>query len=247
MNLVEPVHRLSTSAGCGMLILAVAILAYRSLSLWQASDVGFALLMNGVGVTFLAVGLITIFAGQFAGNRLAGAYLICQSIHWGGPVIQGSEIASVALYILLSGVLAVALLLHFSIVTYRGKAKAWHRAVVYVPVLLASFVALGATLSLYSAQNFMAYHVVQDNLYALIALVILLRCSGPPRMFGYVLLAAWLPPILLEVMNGLFGPISIAGRGIEPINVLYIVIPLGFLLVQSRIAKRDSGCCSRFD
>ena len=148
----------------------------------------------------------------------------------------GQQTASIVFYLLVSGALAHAFLLHFALSVSRGEVNLWQRTLIYGPVALAGLLGSGLALSLYGPDSFMAVHVVQDNLYAVLALLVLLAQPGQPRWFGAALVAGWLPPLLTATI----GTVDIAGRGPEPANVLYVAIPIGFALVQ-RMAMRNTS------
>lgn len=137
---------------------------------------------------------------------------------------------------LLAGALAHAFLLHFALSVSRWEVKLWQRTLIYGPVALAGLLGSGLALSLYGPDSFMAVHVVQDNLYAVLALLVLLAQPGQPRRFGVALVTGWLPPLLIATI----GTVDITGRGPEPANVLYVAIPIGFALVQRMAVKNTS-------
>jgi hypothetical protein len=136
------------------------------------------------------------------------------------------------MYLTFSGVIAQTLLLDFALNLTRGPLRLAARSGIYV--LPAFCIAIGgwATFVPSMIDYFVLAHAVQTNLFALAAVIFLLVGWGRPhaRILGLTVLAGALPYVLAVAADALFGPIDLLGRGVEPMNLFFVLIPVGFVL-----------------
>ena len=222
---------------------AVLVLGYRMLvvSTLEPTDV-FELLLNLMGLTFLGAAIYTYWVQRLAHAGLAAGYLAMGALHWGGYyVFGGGQVASVIVYLVLSGVIAEMLFLDFALMLTRGPVTMAARSRIYVLPGLCILLGIWAIIAPGMVDYFLVAHSVQSNLYALAAVVFLLIAWGRPhaRGLGLAVLAGALPYVGAEAAVALAGPIDLLGRGIEPVNLFFVVGPLGFILVQVMTVETD--------
>ncbi len=212
---------------------ATGVVVWRAVALWQAEDFWFALVLGFVGIAFLVAAVDTFVRPRIAQSVLIAAYLMCQSLHWGGPIHFESQNLTYVPYLLVSGTFAQAFLLHTALSMTRAKTQSWQLMAVYLPVSCFVLYAVATLLSLSALQSFWVGHTVLDNLYGVVALIILLTKAGAPRWLGCALLSIWITPILAELVNTFILTVNIASRGVEPVNVIYTLIPIAFYYLQT--------------
>ncbi|MEE9253927.1 MAG: hypothetical protein V3U43_03260 [Pseudomonadales bacterium] len=223
------------------IVTAVLVLGYRALvvSMLEPTDV-FELLLNLMGLTFLGAAIYTYIVQRLAHSGLAAGYLAMGALHWGGYYVFGEgQVASVIAYLVFSGVIGETLLLNFALMLTRGPLGVAARSFIYVLPALCIIVGIWAMFAAGMIDYFLVAHTVQSNLYALAAIVFLLIAWGRPhaRGLGLALLVGALPYVAAEAAVALVGPIDLLGRGIEPVNLFFVVGPLGFVLVQMMIER----------
>lgn len=215
-------------------VYSALVLAYRAAVLASSNLDVLAVLTNLVGLAFLAAALFTFFSRRLPHAALAAAYLLASALHWGGYWVAGErEVASVVAYLLVSGVLAHALLLELAIAITRGSPSRRARLALYTLPGLCALLGLVSPFASQAIPPFLVAHTVQTNLYAAIALILLVASrERVPRLLGLSLLVAWLPYVLAQIADMARGPVDLFGRGLEPLTLIFLAIPLGFALVQ---------------
>ncbi len=218
-----------------ILSMTIFVGAYRATSLWQAEDLKFSVVLNLVGLCFLSAGVYFWLYGRFSAHKIAAIFLILQALHWGGPVIIGSRLASLVIYLLLSGVLAETCLLHLAVVFKSGSVSHRLMGFIYGPFAITVLIGLAVILSLLAPEQFLMAHGLIGIVIALATLTLLLTGDGLSRWFAVSLLIAWIPTTFAPLVASALGEIDIAGRGSEPLNVFFVAIPIGFVLAERLI------------
>jgi hypothetical protein len=174
---------------------------------------------------------VVFFAGalyawrRFGASRLpATLYFVLEAMHWGGPLSStDSEPWGLLVYLLASSVLASAMLLHFAL-DMTGMRR---RLPVYMPaaVMLAAFalVPLGDTGVLQAIVGLCL--LLSSVVYPVAATVVILRATWTTPVRNTIV--GWLLPVAVASVASVIPGVDIAGRGYEPLNVLYVAqIPL---------------------
>jgi len=210
-------------------------------------------LLGAAGVVFLVCGLLVLRNFPSRASLLFEGFCLCSGLHWGGPLqlAEGSLRATLLfLYLIVSGILATALLLHLTLVFPKRTRLAERKAVLrslYAPAIVAFVVAAIFVLSpqesgLRSASQgtFLALHLLVSNLFAVLALAIyvslLFRSRVTPRQKRYVgwmvggMLVAWLPSLIASSL----------GAEADLWNLSVVALPIAFTFAFFGIdAMRD--------
>lgn len=211
------------------------VLAYRVAVLATSGFGVLDVLANLLGLAFLSAALFTFFSRRLPHASTAAAYLLASALHWGGHwVAGGREVASVVAYMLISGVLAHALLLELAIALARAPASRRTRLALWALPALCFLLGLASPLASEAIPLFLVAHAVQTNLYAGLAVLLLLFGARRrvARWLGLSLLVAWVPYLAARILDLTRGPVDLFGQGLEPVNLVFVAIPLGFALAQ---------------
>lgn len=222
-------------ANAAFIAIAALVLGYRVLVVVALEPFSWLdLLLNGMGLVYLAASLYVYLAPRHVAHAgLAAGYLLMGALHWGGYVVFGDDpVASVVVYLTFSGVVAQTLLLDFALNLTRGPFGLAPRSGIYVLPGLCVVIGAWAIVARSMVDYFVLAHAVQTNLFALAAVIFLLVGWGRPhaRILGLAVLMGALPYVLAVVADALFGPIDVLGRGVEPMNLFFVLIPVGFVL-----------------
>ncbi len=251
----------------GLTALAVLVLGWRAAALLDVlagpreepvttADALLTGALGVIGVIFVLVGLRAVWSFNVPATRLFALYAAFAGLHWGGPLQLSSGQLQTGLdlaYVLLSGILAQSLLLHFTFTYPDAESRArTARLALYGPVLLALAVALALLAAPQASPArealkgaFLAIYLLQTNLYAgLAALTVATsfrRASPRERRrsgLGVLLLALAGPGLLYLAVEAIEavepGAIDPAGLGTEPFHLFFVLTPLGIAHAVSR-------------
>lgn len=173
------------------------------------------LLLSLAGVVFVGCGLLVVWRRPSLPSLLFAGFALSAGLHWGGPLELAAgplRTGLILVYILISGVLAACLLLHFALVFPRrllGPRHAVAVRVIYAAFVLAGFLACAAIFipapeaRQAATDGFLLVHTVVSNLFSAAALVVLVvhlvRPGLERREKRYLallaggMLIAWLP------------------------------------------------------
>lgn len=197
-------------------------------------DAGMKLALGVMGLGFLACGVLAVARVRTAASGLFALYCLSQAVHWGGP--PSTRLVVWLVYFVIS-MLGISAVLHFTLLFPSRWPLAGRRSTqlfLHLPILVAAILAgarmategpLGETLQ----TAFLALEVIQVNLYALLAAVVIAvrfasasqperRATGLGMMLAGALIgqlpyviASLAAPDMAQVMTLLFvlGPIAI--------------------------------------
>lgn len=181
------------------------------------------LLLSLAGLVFVLCGLLVLWRRPWRAAVLFAGYALCAGLHWGGPLELGEgslRTALILVYLLISGVLAACLLLHFALVFPRrllgGRQQIVVRSV-YAAFALAAVLALVAIVlpapevRRAALGGFLLSHTLISNLFSAGALAIfvvhLVRPGVDRRQKRWLallvggMLVAWLPNLVASALG----------------------------------------------
>ncbi len=242
-----------------LLVLGAVALLWRALVLFDPAssplladeptrgDLNLLFARSLMGLVFLGCGTVVLYRLKSKRSGVFCLYAFCAAIHWGGPVAVGSDGAQMAvwlLYFLVSAMLAEAAFLHFTLVfpePWGWGPRHSTRFALYSPVALGVLVggitlasAPGAAADGWS-EKFFILEGVQTNLFALVALIILVvryvRAApqdGPRPITGLLAFAGWISVLPWALATALASAGVAVPGGAEVYTLFFTLLPLAF-------------------
>lgn len=212
------------------------------------------LLLSGVGLVYVATGLVVALRIPGTSARLFAAFCLCSGLHWGGPLELGHEPSRRALlylYVLVSGILGQAVFLELGLrfprATRLGASGVWRRGL-YAPVaigLVLAVVAWGAAEGTELRQSasglFLLVHSLVSNLYpaAVLGLYLAWLVKSAVGRFEKAWLSTMIGGMLLAWTPYLIA--SALGLETDPWNLTMVALPLAFAGALFALSRQRQG------
>ena len=207
-----------------------------------------------LGLVFVACGLLVFWRIPSRASLLFAGFCICSGLHWGGPLdlpLGQLRTGLILFYILVSGFLGSTLLLQFTLCfpqKYRVADKKNLIRSLYAPLIVATLLAAlylvlppASSVRVTTQGLFMLLHEIVSNLFAVIALVLvvsrMLRSdrTGPRKRYMVLMVAgmltAWLPYLVAASV----------GVETDPWNLMMVALPISFTVALFGIERARRG------
>ncbi len=210
-------------------------------------------LLSLAGLVFVVCGLLVLWRRPSRAALIFAGFALCAGLHWGGPLELAAgpwRTGLILLYLLISGVLAACLLLHFALVFPRPLLGPRQRSAIralYAPLVLASVLAAAAVfgpgpdLRQTATSGFLLVHTLVSNLLSAGALAIFIARLVRPgldrrRKLDLALLVAgmliaWLPYLV----------VSSLGVEADAWNLTVVALPIAATLAILGSLERRPG------